>query len=126
MVEEALAFGPRACGSARHLVGATLEHTSLQQMGNVAELLVSELVSNVVRHASGPMRLRLLGSPPRALRVEVDDCSEKAPVVLPLSPDAFSGRGMALVDSLASDWGVVRHAGHGKTVWFELGTGAPD
>ena len=48
-----------------------------------------------------------------------------APVARPLAPESLAGRGLAIADELAGDWGVVRRAGHGKTVGFEVGTGSP-
>jgi anti-sigma regulatory factor (Ser/Thr protein kinase) len=87
-----------------------------------AQLLVSELVSNVVRHAAN-------GSPPRAiarlwisadrLRVDVVDRGDgfRPRAAFP-PPGAESGWGLPLVAELSDDWGVV--AGHGSWVWFEL------
>jgi anti-sigma regulatory factor (Ser/Thr protein kinase) len=82
----------------------------------VVELLATELVSNVVRHVASPMTVRLIheGS---AVRVEVDDDGGKAPVLLEVAPDAEHGRGLVLVESLATEWGWTARD-RGKTVWF--------
>jgi anti-sigma regulatory factor (Ser/Thr protein kinase) len=80
-------------------------------------LLVSELVTNSVLHAGSTISLTLRGRA-HAIRVEVTDTSAEAPV----RPDpdvAVSGRGMAVIASLASSWGVEERS-DGKAVWFEI------
>jgi anti-sigma regulatory factor (Ser/Thr protein kinase) len=84
----------------------------------VAALLVSEVATNAVLHARSPMRLSVWchdGHP----RVEVRDDDPTPPREVVADPMACGGRGMVLVDALASAWGVNRN-GRGKTVWFEL------
>jgi hypothetical protein len=54
------------------------------------------------------------------VRVEVGDVSPVVPIRLSIDPDALSGRGIAIVDSLASQWGVEDLSAEGKTVWFEV------
>jgi DNA-binding NarL/FixJ family response regulator len=83
-------------------------------------LLVSELVTNAVLHAGSDVEVtvRLTDT---AARIEVTDTSAD-----PLNPrdaasDEDSGRGLALVGSLARRWGVRPAPGGGKTVWFEVG-----
>jgi anti-sigma regulatory factor (Ser/Thr protein kinase) len=83
---------------------------------SVVELLASELVSNVVRHVGSPMTVRV-GRGDATVRVEVDDEGEDPPVLRHPAPDALGGRGLLLVDTLASEWGWNPHE-HGKTVWF--------
>jgi len=82
------------------------------------ELLVSELAANAVLHGrtSFTVALRVLD---HHVRVSVSDQNPQAPVVQPDQPRAVTGRGMRLVDSLSSRWGV-EPAPPGKTVWFEL------
>jgi hypothetical protein len=55
------------------------------------------------------------------LRAEVRDGSAVNP--LPREPDEHGGRGVLILDALASRWGVFGHPGAGKTVWFELAGG---
>ncbi|MDX3751154.1 ATP-binding protein [Streptomyces sp. AK08-02] len=86
---------------------------------DVAELLVSELVTNAVLHAASPFRLTLSASH-GVLRCEVTDTGRGTPQVL-CAGTGESGRGMFLVDALARRWGC-HQDGPGKTVWFELGT----
>lgn len=83
-------------------------------------LLVSETVTNAVKHArSHLVEVRLVRQPP-AVRVEVRDDDPRAPISGNPAEDAESGRGMQLVEALADEWGVTRHAGDGKTVWFDV------
>lgn len=87
-----------------------------------AELLVSEIVTNAVRHGAGEITLRLRLDPP-GIGVAVSDTSDRLPVVSPAPPpaDQGSGRGLLIVDAVSSDWGVTRHRPPpGKTVWFDV------
>lgn len=83
-------------------------------------LLVSELATSAVLHAYGPeVRVRVLDEGLR-LRVEVLDGSPVLPVPHGAQAGAESGRGLAIVESLAIEWGVdVRP--DSKTTWFEVG-----
>ena len=112
----ALATSP---SEARSFLRAALHTWELDGFGDVTEVLTTELVSNVVRHVGEPMTLRALRQP-ASIRVEVDDPSADAPVAQDPEPFAESGRGLLLIAALASQWGVEQHAGHGKTVWFEI------
>jgi anti-sigma regulatory factor (Ser/Thr protein kinase) len=84
----------------------------------VLALLVSELVSNAIIHAGSPFEV-VVSTTEDGVRVGVRDESEGLPVVR--APDRLSpsGRGLMIVDRLASGWGVDAE-GPGKTVWFEL------
>ena len=90
-----------------------------------AELLVSELVTNVVRHAGTPAHVRLVIDVD-CVRVEVADGSPARPKVQPLRRRAVTGRGMRIVDGLAARWGTDTvstgslDARYRKVVWFEL------
>lgn len=92
-------------------------------MADTAELLVSELVTNALRHTRGALRLNLLVREGR-LRCEVEDTASASPVRRVVDTDAEDGRGMELLDLLAEVWGGTRTA-TGKTVWFELPTEIP-
>jgi anti-sigma regulatory factor (Ser/Thr protein kinase) len=81
-----------------------------------ALLVVTELVTNAVLHGRGVPVLRLRTGAAR-LRIEVSDESPRPPKRRTSGADG--GWGLALVDRLAADWGVVR-AGRGKVVWCEL------
>ena len=90
----------------------------MAEAGDVVALLVSETVTNAIKHADPPVELRLHREGDR-LRVEVCDTSPRRPVVRTYDPDRESGRGMELVEALADTWGV-RGCDPGKVVWFEL------
>ncbi|HET6815752.1 MAG TPA: GAF domain-containing protein [Mycobacteriales bacterium] len=105
---------------ARAVVSDVLHRWHLSELEDAATLLVSELVTNGVRHAGTGMRLVLTRQSPTQVRVAVTD---KAPAaeVRPRDSDsgAEGGRGLFLVEHLSSGWGSVSD-GAGKTVWFEL------
>lgn len=106
-VVQARRFATRACGD-----------FGMAEAGDVVALLVSETVTNAIKHADPPVELRLHREGDR-LRVEVCDRSPRRPVVRAYDPDRESGRGMELVEALADTWGV-RGCNPGKVVWFEL------
>jgi len=81
-------------------------------------LLLTELTSNVVRHAGTPFDVTLVWDGSR-VRCEVADGDPTAPRLRDPAPDDPGGRGLHLVSELADRWGV-REAESGKTVWFEL------
>ena len=86
-----------------------------------AQLLTSEVVTNAVRHGSGSIEMHM-SIDARALRVGVADDSPRHPRLLRASPGSASGRGVCLIEALASSWGTTPHPGDGKTVWFSLRT----
>lgn len=86
-----------------------------------ALLLVTELVANAVRHGEGPVTLTLVRDQGR-LRVEVTDASRRPPRPRDKGVEAESGRGLQIVDVLATRWGTTPAGSAGKTVWFELDT----
>ncbi|MDP9408208.1 MAG: ATP-binding protein [Actinomycetota bacterium] len=104
---EARRFAMRTCGD-----------WGLASACDVVALLVSETVTNAIKHADPPVEIRLHRDGER-LRVEVCDTSTHRPTVKAFDPDRESGRGMELVDALADTWGV-RGCDSGKVVWFEL------
>jgi anti-sigma regulatory factor (Ser/Thr protein kinase) len=83
-----------------------------------AELAVSELVTNAVRHGGPPIVLRLVVADDR-VSIEVRDGGSGRPVLRRPDADAMSGRGLALVRAVAEDWGV-RQDGAGKVVHATL------
>ncbi|WP_302622452.1 ATP-binding protein [Streptomyces sp. WMMB 322] len=103
------------------------------EVSRTGTLLIAELAANAATHGRVPgrsFRLRLLTGPglllPGTLRIEVADARDEfgAMAPEPLAPDAESGRGLLLVDSLAHRWGVSPRDPSGKTVWAELSLGA--
>ena len=109
---------PVAVGQARHFATRTCGEWGLEGACDVVALLVSETVTNAIKHADPPVELRLVHEHDR-VRVEVCDTSPARPVVRDYDPDRESGRGMELVEALAETWGV-RGCGLGKVVWFEV------
>ena len=87
----------------------------------VAELLTSELVTNAVKYGPTGGTIRIRAERDRTtLGVIVTDDAHQAPVVCHPRPEQPGGRGMNLVQMLASDWGFDLHEGNGKSVWFHL------
>jgi anti-sigma regulatory factor (Ser/Thr protein kinase) len=83
-----------------------------------AVLLVSELVTNALLHARSAPTVELSRDGDR-VRIGVRDDSPVVPRRRRYANDAATGRGIALVEQLATDWGSER-VGDGKRVWFEL------
>ncbi|MGI5457448.1 ATP-binding protein [Streptomyces sp. CA-249302] len=113
---------PTAVREARAEVRRQLERwglTERDELADVAELLVSELVTNALLHSGSRFRLTLSAAH-GVLRCEVSDGGSRVPRVVDAGASE-NGRGMFLVDALAWRWGC-HQDGPGKTVWFELGT----
>lgn len=102
---------------ARRIVVDTLASWEIEDSDTVV-LLTHELVTNAVLHGTAPVVLRLERRE-HAIRVEVADGSEVPPEVRHYEQDAFTGRGLALVEALARRWGW-QLAGRGKVVWCEV------
>ena len=85
-------------------------------------LLVSELVTNAVIHAGSEVEVSVRLTP-TAARIEVTDNSADSINPRDATQEEDSGRGLALVGSLARRWGVRPAPGGGKTVWFEVDRG---
>lgn len=90
----------------------------LEPMYDDLAIVVSELVTNAVRHAQAPVSLELQANAER-VTVAVADGSPAAPVARDAPDDSEGGRGMALVGLLAADTGF-RAQPSGKTVWATL------
>ncbi|MDQ0790531.1 SpoIIE family protein phosphatase [Streptomyces sp. B3I8] len=107
---------PRAAGQAREYVRSQLDVWGLDDLVMSTELLVSELIGNVVRHARGPIRLRLMRS--RSLICEVYDGSLTTPRIRRVGQTDEGGRGLHLVAALSRRWGT-RFLADGKCIWTE-------
>jgi CheY-like chemotaxis protein len=117
-VRTSLDWDARSSATARRFVEETLRRWDCEEVLETVKLLVSELVTNSVVHGgSAPEVAVLLRTD--ALRIEVSDRGEGVPAPRTAADDATSGRGLAMVEVLASAWGVDATGG-GKTVWFEL------
>jgi anti-sigma regulatory factor (Ser/Thr protein kinase) len=109
-----------SAASARHLVRDALTQAGVDCWATVdtAVLLVSEVVTNAVVHAHTPVDVHIAVRGP-VVRIEARDGSTTPPRLPHVDAGATSGRGLAMVDELASSWGSVVGP-DGKTVWFEL------
>ena len=107
--------------SARRFVRSTLRSWELDEFEEAAALVVSELATNAVLHARSAFTVRL-SVDSRGLRVEVVDGSQRQPALRGYSAGSATGRGLAIVQDLATDWGVVTHP-DGKSVWVQLLSG---
>lgn len=117
-----IAGRPERVAVARAFAAAVLGGQHSQ--GDTLALLVSELVTNSVRHSGsrlpGQVVTVTIASAGGVIRVEVTDRSGPAvPVLRPSHAEAEGRRGLGLVDTLAARWGV-EHAGSHTTTWFEL------
>jgi PAS domain S-box-containing protein len=108
---------PRSVARARELTGECLEGWGFDELVDTTELLVSELVTNALRHGKGDIRLRLLRD--RTLVCEVWDHALVQPRRRRARDTDEGGRGLQLVSMLSRNWGS-RRTHRGKTVWFEL------
>jgi anti-sigma regulatory factor (Ser/Thr protein kinase) len=113
-----LSSGVGAVPAGRRFLSSTLHLWGIAKVDDTARLLVSELLSNAVRHGLGPLALRIRRTA-RELTVEVTDHSMRLPQARLAGPDDESGRGLGLVDTLSSSWGTTPND-DGKTVWFTL------
>jgi anti-sigma regulatory factor (Ser/Thr protein kinase) len=109
----------RAPRQARELVRRWLPQHGFEHLMDDAVLLASELVANAVAHAThGSVRLAL-SRPGQVMRCEVSNRGVGAPLASRVPTEALSGRGLFLVDALASRWGSAGADGS-TLVWFEL------
>lgn len=84
----------------------------------LAQLVVSELVTNAIRYGAHPIRLRLIHDA-ATLICEVSDTSHTAPHLRRAKTWDEGGRGLLLVAQLTQRWGS-RHTAEGKTIWAEI------
>ncbi|WP_340376936.1 SpoIIE family protein phosphatase [Streptomyces sp. SS7] len=112
---------PAAVAETRKNVIACLEAWGLTDAAFVTELIVSELVTNAIRHAEPPVQLRLIHD--RALICEVSDASGTAPHMRRARTYDEGGRGLLLVAQLTERWGTRPGTRGGKTIWAEQNVG---
>ncbi|GAA4554365.1 MULTISPECIES: SpoIIE family protein phosphatase [Streptomyces] len=107
---------PSAVAQTRKDVVAQLERWGLSDAAFVTELVVSELVTNAIRHAQPPVQLRLIHD--TTLICEVSDGGSTAPHLRRARTYDEGGRGLLLVAHLTERWGT-RQSATGKTIWAE-------
>jgi len=108
---------PTSVAKAREAACGWLLERGLDELVDTSELLVSELVTNALRHGRGEIRLRLLRD--RTMVCEVWDDGYAQPRQRRAQETDEGGRGLQLVSLLAERWGS-RRTPNGKIVWFEL------
>jgi anti-sigma regulatory factor (Ser/Thr protein kinase) len=112
---------PSRISQVRRIVSAQLRYWHLDSLIELATLGVTELLSNVHRHAEPDkhctVRLELL---PDQLTVSVHDHDPRLPESRPADLLATNGRGLALIAAVSENWGVRSEDEGGKIVWFTL------
>jgi two-component sensor histidine kinase len=115
-----LAPSRRAPAQARAAVREFTGSTVPSETSQTAELLVSELVTNALTHGRGTITVHLEHGA-SGLVVTVCDDDPSHPEVPPQVPLALGGRGLHMVEVLATEWGIAPNlSGPGKGVWFRL------
>lgn len=109
---------PDAPSQARELLAASCREWAVPQYLETGALVVSELVTNAVRHAETDIGLDLTLTG-EGLTVAVHDEGAGAPAIVPPAERLAGGRGLAIVESLSAEWGV-ETGQRGKTVWCRL------
>ena len=109
----------RAAGQARHSLRASSCADHRASVLKASVLLVSELVTDAVRHGVPPVTLALRCDESTGLEIQVSDGSLHRPALQGPSADDLGGRGVVLVDALSEAWGVVPTE-TGKVVWCRL------
>jgi len=128
-VEVVIALDVRAPAAARMLVSQCLERQVVASALESAQLLVSELVTNSLRHCGAPVdevivSVELL---PSCFRIGVQDSGSDAVIAArPADLETGDGFGLNLVKMLSERWGVERLAGGGTQVWAQLPRARPD
>ncbi len=107
---------------ARDFVTETLADApaSLQDV----RLMVSELATNAIQHALTGFLVTIRRTQTE-ICVGLTDYGNGRPTLLPMTSAVSNGRGLALVNMLATQWGVIAEAQRGKTVWFTSALGGP-
>jgi len=122
MVDELeLSADPRSIRVARGFLSSIARDLDLPpDTVSVAELALSEIVTNAVVHGLPPIVLQVQGSASR-LEVSVSDASPAQPRADETRLDATGGRGLAIVAAVAGEWGCERDpSGPGKRIWFSV------
>ena len=112
---------PSRIGQVRRIVSAQLRYWHMDSLIDRASLGVTELLSNVHRHAQPDktctVEMELLLE---RLKVSVYDHDPRLPVMADAGPLATCGRGLAMVAAMSESWGAVPDGESGKVVWFTL------
>lgn len=110
-------FEPTAVAGVRARAVEKLAEWGLSELAFGTELVLSELVTNAIRHGSAPVRVRLLNDG-RLLTCEVSDGSSTSPHLRYAATTDEGGRGLFLVAQIGGRWGT-RYTPTGKIIWSE-------
>ncbi|WP_345116400.1 ATP-binding protein [Streptomyces drozdowiczii] len=112
---------PSRIGQVRRIISAQLRYWHLDPLIDQTALGVTELLTNVHRHAqpdkSCTVEIELLLE---RLTVSVHDHDPRLPTVRDADDSSTSGRGLALIAAVSESWGVRPRGESGKVVWFTL------
>ncbi|WP_392675414.1 SpoIIE family protein phosphatase [Streptomyces sp. LN785] len=113
---------PEGLSDARSIVRQALQDWDMATLADDAELVTGELLVNVLLHTEGGavLTLEVLPEPVRRVRLSVQDRSSAWPRRRTPGETATSGRGLLLLDAVATRWGI-ESRGEGKAVWCEIG-----
>ncbi|MBG0855645.1 SpoIIE family protein phosphatase [Streptomyces spinoverrucosus] len=114
---------PAAVAGMRAAVARKLDEWDLSELSFGTELVLSELVTNAIRHGSPPIHVRLLRD--RTLICEVSDGTSTSPHLQYATTTEEGGRGLFLVSQVADHWGT-RYTPQGKVIWAEQALPAHD
>ncbi|MFF3654535.1 SpoIIE family protein phosphatase [Streptomyces olivochromogenes] len=107
---------PATVGDARTATTGQLAEWGLEDLSFTTELIVSELVTNAIRHAAGPIHVRLIRD--QSLICEVSDTGHTSPHLRHAANDDEGGRGLFIVAQITEQWGT-RYMPSGKIIWAE-------
>jgi two-component sensor histidine kinase len=105
---------------AREMVADAADRWGLPELSLGAGLCASELVTNVLVHTRCSRCEVVVSYANGHLYVKVNDDSPEVPSKTSTAADADHGRGLQIVDALATKWGVNRAPGNGKSVWLRM------
>ncbi|MEV6077457.1 SpoIIE family protein phosphatase [Streptomyces sp. NPDC052069] len=117
---------PEGLSDARAVVRQALADWDMAELADDAELVTGELLVNVLLHTEGGavLTLEVLPEPVRRIRLSVQDRSSVWPRRRTPGETSTSGRGLLLLDAVATRWGI-EPRGEGKAVWCEIGPPPP-
>jgi len=123
-IEATTLEGPGSVRAARQLAAERAAEFGYSELGDSAGRVAGELVTNAILHGGGCAGIdihKVAGG----VRISVSDGSRTLPLLGRASDQAMTGRGMAIVGHLASNWGVTQH-GTGKIVWADVTSAEPE
>jgi serine/threonine-protein kinase RsbW len=111
---------PSSVTRARHWLVDRLTSHGRSALVPAAELCLSELAANAVRHARTDFEVELSDIGDGGVRLAVSDENPERPHRRPAAPLDLDGRGLNILAALADDWGVADHPPAGKIIWCTL------